>query len=138
MHLISIPLSGLNDSPPLCMHLIIWCYVYFVCVLVKKCVWAKSVDTLITSSLSSETGADATGVTCSFDCCFTRDPEIAFICTFITDMHVCVLFILLSLLPRPRELMRQITVRRFMIFIFHPVFVYICACNFLITVTAPE
>lgn len=39
--LICIPLSALNDSLPLCIHLTLWCSVYFVCVFMCECVGSK-------------------------------------------------------------------------------------------------
>lgn len=108
--LICIPLCALNDSPPLCMHLIIPRSVYLVCVCLCTRVWAKSVDTLITSSLSSETAAGATVVMSPFDCCCSSDPEIVIIYVLTVDTHLCVLFILLSLPSRPGGLMWQIKV----------------------------
>lgn len=99
--LICIPLSALNDSPPLCIHLTLWCCVYFVCVCVcvRVCVWAKSADTLITSSLSSEAGPGAMAVICSFGCCLTRDPRIGIICTLIID--ICVWGLMRQITGRP-------------------------------------
>lgn len=93
--------SVLWMTPPLCMHLIIPRSVYLVCVCLCTRVWAKSVDTLITSSLSSETAAGATVVMSPFDCCCSSDPEIVIIYALTVDAHLCVLFILLSLPSRP-------------------------------------
>lgn len=39
--LICIPLSALNDSLPLCIHLTRWSSVYFVCVFMCECVGSK-------------------------------------------------------------------------------------------------
>lgn len=110
------------------MHLTILCS-FFLCVFVWKCVWAESVATFIIICYLQRQGQVLllSYVMSSIDVSEEKLGLHSYCgCTSHRYACMCTIFILLSLFPRPRELMIQITAAESLVVVF--LILYLCGC----------